>query len=564
MKLKEKFLNTLPLIIISIFFLIVTLYIENKIEKNVIQQNLMWITPIFFALTLGIILISFFLSIKDIKKIFKNVDKKTWIVVIIIFLCGMSLRTFASPHTHRLFYDEDIYLNIGQNIAKEGRVILCNYGNQEKCFEGIYNKQPNGYSFLMSPIFIFNASESAAHYLTAFISSLTIPMIFLIGYLLFENKKIGILSSLIFSLIPITIIWAPTTTAGSVSIFFISLTLFSFLCYFKTKKTTILLLSFSTLAYAIQVRPEGIMFLIVIFISFFLLNKEPFKDFEKRNFLIFFTIFFILIVPHMLHTSSVKSEGWGASGNKLGLEYVENNLNVNGMFFFKNIRFPVLFTILGIIGLYPFKGKISLKNFLKGMRTKSILIVWFLIFFVLYLLFYAGSFDYGVDVRFSLNLYIPLALLGGCGAYLISKNINKLLKKEYISISIISIIIIVSFVPFYEYSTGLGEKAWDARLAHDFVVEEMKEIDDECWIFTHVPSVILVNGKNSLQAWYAQNKEVRENIMKEDCVMFYEEYWCSSEPWKSGPCKYFHDNFDMEVYSNVTGRYKKFTLYKIK
>ena len=555
MNSKKKLIAIIPIALIILFFSIVTLYIESSYEKNILQDNLMWITPIFFGIIFVLILISFFWSLRYLKELFKKIDKRIWIILLIIFLVGFSLRVFIAPHTHRLYYDEDIYLNIAQNIAREGRTILCNYGTQEKCFEGIYNKQPNGYPFLMSMLFLFGTSEMVAHYATAIISSLIIPFIFLIAYLLFNNQRIGLLSSLFFSLIPISILWAPTTSAGSVSIFFMALTFFAFLSYFKTKKFPVLLFSFASLAYAIQIRPEGLLFLPMVFLAFLLLDKNVFEDFKKKEFLALLVIFSILVVPHMLHTLSVKSEGWGTSGNKLGTEYVEENLKVNGMFFFENTRFPVVFSILSILGLYPF---------IREWKKKTLLVIWFMAFFVLYLLFYAGSFNYGVDVRFSLNLYIPLAILGGCGAFLVSKNLDRIFRKKYMSVAIVSLIMIIAFMPFYSFVSEIGEKAWDARMGHDFVIEEMRELDDNCWIFTHVPSVVLINGKNSLQAWYAQNSKVRDGVMKNDCVLFYEEYWCNAEPYKSGACKYLHDNFDLKLYTNTSERDKDFTLYWVK
>ncbi|HDI02870.1 MAG TPA: hypothetical protein ENF95_01910, partial [Candidatus Aenigmarchaeota archaeon] len=242
MKFKEKLANTLGVILIFLFLAIVSLLIENSYEKSVVQNNLMWISPIFFGVTLGLIVFSGVWSFKDVKKLFR-VKKHVWLILILIFLLGTYLRVFVAPHTHRLYYDEDIYLNIGQNIAKEGRAILCNYGTREKCFEGIYNKQPNGYPFLMSFLFLLGFGESEAHYVTALLSSFTILLVFMIAYLLFDDWKVGIFSALYFSLIPVSIRWAPTTSAGSVSVLFMSFAFFSFLSYYKTKKLPLLLLS---------------------------------------------------------------------------------------------------------------------------------------------------------------------------------------------------------------------------------------------------------------------------------------------------------------------------------
>ena len=558
MDLKQKIITVIPLFLIVLSLYIIISLIGNIFTDNIIYDNLIWITPVFCAIILILMVFSFIWSFKDIKKLFFKIDKKTWIILLAIFLVGLSLRTFVAPHVHRILYDEDIYLNIGQNIAREGKAVNCIYGSQEKCIQGEYNKQPNGYPFLMSIVFLFGTSESSAYYATAIISSLTIILVFLISYLLFENEKISLFSTLIFTLTPIAILWAPTTSSDTVFIFFAGLTVFAFLSYFKNSKNNTLLFSFASLAYAIQIRTEGILLVLLVIIMFLFLKKDFFNTARKREFLIILIIFSLLILPLLMHLDSVKEESWGAKGDKLGLEYVNENLKDNGMLFFENTRFPVVFTILSLIGL-------ALR---KVWKEKIFLGVWFLLFFVLYLLFYAGGFNYGVDVRYSLNLYMPMAILGGCGAFLIGDNLNKIVKKKWISSGVVALIIIVSFFPFIGFVRSVGFEGADARLANDFIIEKMKNMDDDCWIFTMVPSVVLNNGKNAINARYAQNpKIVNEIFNKTDCVFFYEEYWCSSEPWKSNIAAYFHTNFDLIVYDSVSGTVygltKTFTLYYI-
>ncbi|MCD6367486.1 MAG: glycosyltransferase family 39 protein [Candidatus Aenigmarchaeota archaeon] len=553
----EKILSLIPIALIVLFLHIFTNYVTSTYTKAVIQNNLMWITPIFFSVTLGLIILSFAFSLKHIGKLFNGIDKRIWVILVLIFVLGFYFRTFVAPHTHRLYYDEDIYLNIAQNIKNEGRAILCNYGTTEKCVEGIYNKQPNGYPFLISLLFLLTGvNEVVASYFTSFLSSLTIVFVFFVSYLLTKDNRISLFSSLIFSLIPINIRWAPTTSAGSVFVLFTALTFFGFLAYFKIRKYPLLLFSFSSLAYAIQIRPEGTLLILLVGLMFILFDKKLFTELNNKKFLVVLVLFSVLIAPHLLHLETVKSESWGASGNKLGLNYIHKNLKDNGMFFFENTRFPVVFTILSLLGLYPFK---------RYWKEKSFLVVWFLTFFGLYLLFYAGSFNYGVDVRFSLNLYIPISILGAMGCLLIYEFLDDRFGNKIISISIPIVIVLLAFSQFVPFVSEVGQKAWDARLAHDFIVERLDNLDKDCWIFTHVPSVVLVNGRNSLQAWYAQNPKIVNKLFSEsNCVMFYEEYWCNAEPWKSGPCKYFHDNFELIPYDSVSKNGKTFTLYYMK
>ncbi len=80
---------------------------------------------------------------------------------------------------------------------------------------------------------------------------------------------------------------------------------------------------------------------------------------------------------------------------------------MNGWFYLYDERFPVAFTLLaiaGTVGRPPFR------------RERVAMAIYFLVFFAIGLVFYAGSYNYGADVRYSLMTYPPIAVLGGLGA----------------------------------------------------------------------------------------------------------------------------------------------------
>ncbi len=561
MDLIERIINSIQVSLIILPVSILFFAIDYYFDKGTIQNNLAWIVPVFLGVTLFLLIFSFLFSFKDLKKLFKKIDRKTWIVLLLVFLVGFSLRVFVAPHTHRLYFDEDMYLEMGQNIVRSGRAVVCQYGTPDKCYSWIYNKEPAGYPFLISTCFLFGNIETPAYYFTAIISSLTILTVFFIAYLLFENKKISLFSTLIFVLIPVAIRWAPTTSTDTVFMFFSGLVVFAFLSYFKNSSNRLLLFSFASLAYAIQIRPEGILLIFIVMFMFIFFKRNLFSMIGKKWFLIIFVIFLLLIVPHLLHLNSVKEDNWGSSQNKLGLEYVSGNLYDNGMFFFENTRFPVVFSIFALIGLFLYRF----------WKESLFLVLWFVLFFGLYLLFYAGSFNYGVDVRYSLTMYPPVAILGGCGAFLIADTLNKFVAKlvdrkwsSMISIVVVILVISASFFPFISFVSSNGEKAWDARLHHDFLVEKMKELDDDSWIITLVPSIVLINGKNAIDPNFLRDQEKLNKLLtKNTSIYFYEGYWCQSEPFKSNICQYIHDNFHLIIYDKITEKYRTYTLYKV-
>ena len=563
MNLRERIIVIFPIVLIILFLYIIITAIEQNFENNLIKENLMWIIPIFLAIAFFLLIFSFIWSFKVLKNLFKKIDRKTWIALLLIFIVGLSLRVFVAPHTDRILFDEDMYLQIGQNIVLYGKAGMCDYGDLEQCYIIWLNKQPNGYPFLMSFTFLFGTGETAAHYVTAVISSLTILTVFFISYLLFEDKKISLLSSLIFSFIPIAIRWAPTTSSDTVFLFFMGLTVFAFLSYFKSKDNKVLLFSFVSLAYAIQIRPEGALLIGVIMILFLILARDLFSILSNKRFLAILIIFSILIIPHLLHLNAVKEQGWGTEQDKLSFEYLDNNFETNAGFFFENTRFPVIFTIFSLIGL---AGMIVSKKF----KEEIFLGLWFIIFFTQYLLFYAGSFYYGTDVRFSLTMYIPIAIFGGYGAFFISKSVsdlvNRFFKNKYVHLVaavIIVIIIILAFIPFLNFVGEKGEKAWDARLHHDFLTEKLNELDDDSWILSLTPAIPQINGKKTFYSPNFIKSEWADKLLNDGRVYYFEGYWSRLDVFQTGIVQYMKDNYNLTVYDSITEKDRTYTLHYV-
>ncbi len=547
MKLKEKFFEILPLLILVNIFALIFYVIKPSVE------SLYHYIPLVMITNLLIIILCFSINIKKITKRFSSIRITTWLLVFLILIMGFLLREFAAPHTHHLYFDEDIYLNIAQNIAHTGKSILCNYGMPAKCFEGILNKQPHGLPSLISIIFfIFGTSENIAAFFMIIVSSLSIVLIFLAAYLLFRNEMVALLSAFILSLNPLSIFFAPTISAESLFVFFALTTTFSLLLFLEEKRFVNTILLASSLAFTVQVRPEAP--LLVIPLLIFIIKEKI-----NKKIIISFALFLVLISPYAFHSNYFKNESWGnPEGNKFSSKYMGNNFEVNGKFFFNNEKFPVLYTIFAFFGI---GYMISKRAFLK----LSFLLVWFVLFFVIYLLFYAGSFNYGIDVRFSQTLFVPVFILAGAGAYFLSENLNKIVKKINISISIVILLIILFFMPFIKFVSAVGEEAWDARTDHDFAMEAAKDLGASCTIFTHVPSMFLLNGNNALQtSYYSNSKVVNDIFINSKCVLFHEGYWCVNyKPFKDTVCKDLKEKFNLEAYRSITVKEKTYTLYKM-
>ena len=545
----ETFIRLLPLILILNFFVIIIYYfIQTKTKP--LQESLIKIEPIFLGVNFSLIIISLLLNLKDLKKTLKPIKKFSWIFLLIIFLLGFVLRMFVAPHTHRVFFDEDIYLDIGKQILTEGKGCLCNYGDRKGCYDCVLMKWPNGYPFTLTVAYMFfGISEDVAFNLTVLLGSLSIILIFLIGYLLTKKEEIGLFSALLFALIPVHIMWSGTTASEPVFVFYTLLAVFALSLALQSNTWKSNLFAMSSLAFTCQIKAESGIVLALTVVFMLLLDKKLRIRINNHKFLTSLIILLVLITPYIVHMiHSARTDPWGAKGKKFGLEFAKKNIPTNAWFWimgYETIEHPILFTIFAIIGL--------IFTIVTQRKVALVLGFWFLMFFFVYAFFYAGSVRYGTDVRYSLSGYPPLILLAGFGLYFLYQALGKATKMYGLMFLVLFAIILISFY-FYlpSVSTPAEEimEANQARTYHDFVVREASKFDKDCYILTHTPSIFLIMDLGSLQTWYGQNSvKMRELFEKTDCVIFDDNYWCNLEPYKSSVCKHMFDAYELTLLS---------------
>jgi magnesium-transporting ATPase (P-type) len=164
-------------IFLLIYFLVVN-HISNLETQKV--QALILKTETFFYIFTFILLISLlFVFHKEFSSSLKNI-KKVWWLVLSIFILSLIIRETLPPKTARLFFDEDIYLDMAKQIATHASSCLCDYGNKFECFRCELMKWPVGHPFLLSiPIFLFGLNYSVISHFMIFLSSLSVVFVFL-------------------------------------------------------------------------------------------------------------------------------------------------------------------------------------------------------------------------------------------------------------------------------------------------------------------------------------------------------------------------------------------------
>lgn len=541
-----------------------------------LREQLKWVSPLFLEMNFFLIFIGIIVNWDSFRMVIQKIDTRTGFIMLVIVLVGTLTAMFLAPRTHKIYYDEDIYLNIGQNIANLKTAGMCNEGEhiygKYFCHRLEYNKQPNGWPYLISVILrIFGTSHLACHLMNNFIWGLSALAVFFIGYLLFEDKNAGIFGALIFILMPEGLIWSNTTSAEPSSALWVSLALLAVIFFAKTPENRSLFLVAVLLPFAFQFRPESI--LIVLPVGLVLILMIP-KEFLKQRTYLFILLFLMLTLPHFIHLYAVRGEGWGAVGeSKFALKYFEENFRVNSLFYFKNKRFPLFFTLLFFTGVFMPKlnpGKkgetVRTATFSFFWKEKTVVFSWFLAFWGIFLFFYAGSYNYGADVRFSLLSYIPLGVLAGFGAAALSRWATERLNWEWSSCGM-TILILICFLSFMPYIRAIGQEAWGARADHEYAEIMAEKLPSDSLILAHNPNMFLLWGKNAAQASIAsQDTPHLRNLFKRfpGGIYFHYNFWCNvSNPAQRSFCDNILEKFETTEILSFQEREYKYSLHKL-
>jgi hypothetical protein len=556
-----------------------------------LREHLQIISPLFLEITFLLVIVATVLNLRVFKRVFAGITRGSWYAVGGITVIGLLIIIFVVPRDHRIYYDEDIYQSIGQNIAclkssdahsgedyeqsfsnvwKRfiGRAAMCNEGRNEygefHCDRLEYNKEPNGWPYLLSVVFrLFGVHERAAFLTNNLLYGLAIVTVFLIGYLLFESALPGVYAALIFALTPEFMMWANTTAVEPSAALFPGLALLSALIFVRSRENTALWLLAVMTAFAVQFRPESIMLLMVIGLVVLFWGSYTLR---RGEFYLLLAIFFILMIPHLVHLYSFKDAGWGSSGPKFSTEYFKGNFKVNALFYLKNIRFPLLFTVLFGLGIVLKAGKGDRVPTTFHLRAKLVLLSWFLLFWGIFIFFYAGSYNYGADVRFSLLSAMPLALLAGYGAVSLEYVFRHRLKFTYLSY-VLPVIIAFSFLPFLPFVRAITQEAWGARADHRFAKEMANVLPDDAVVLTHNPNMFLLWGKNAAQASLPteqKNAFKRFFYRYKGGIYFHYNFWCNvPDKLQNSFCTNILERYDCTPVLSFKEQNYTFELYKV-
>ena len=412
-----------------------------------------------------------------------------WQVLSLVALSA-ALTLWAAPRTNRIYYDEQIYQSIGQNLSDLKLAQMCNSGIVEygrlECSIGEYNKQPYAYPHLLSIGYrLFGVHEMTAFVVNALAMAATVFAVYLLTWVLFEDRLAAWFAALIMTLTPQQIIWSATAAVEPTASLACVTALLCAAIFLRSRTTVALAATACSAAYAIQFRPESPLVLPVIAV---LLWRTARTELGRARVWWCGLLFVLLATVNIGHLVAVRNESWGTSEARLSLDYVMPNLRVNGWFYVWDWRFPAVFTLLAVVGLFA-----------RRLGPERLAIAgYFALFFVMDLLFYAGSYNYGADVRYSLLTYPPVAILAGVGASRLSRRVTST-RHATAGRAVVAGALAFQFLWYFPEVRATTQEAWAARADVRFARSFVRNMPSNSFVLTHNPGMFHVWGVNAGQ-----------------------------------------------------------------
>ena len=466
------------------------------------------------------------------------------------------------PRTSRIFYDEQIYQDVGRNLSDLHRAQMCNDGTVEygrlECSLGEYNKEPYGYSYLLSLVYrVTGAGDSAAYKFNNVVAGLAVLLTVVLADLLFRNSLLAILSGIALTLFPMQLQWANTAAAEPTAALLCAASVLAAVQFTRTRTTSALVWTIAVAAFATTARPECVLIVPVIALVLLLLAPDTFR--ERRLWLAALGGAAAAWIS-VLHMIAVQQEGWGTTGPQFSLHHARHNFSTNFWFFVWDERFPAFCGAAAVIGLLA-PGKI---------RERTLLLGYFLAFWTVFLFFYAGSYNYGADVRYSLMTYVPVAILAAAGLWRIAEWMRTRLHQHWTDRQLcasLSAILLAQFLWYAPLVRATGEEAWSARADVRFAKEFAARLPPNSLVLTHNPSMFHVWNVSAAQVSFVRSDPRRtEQLFARYAggVYLHWNFWCNvPDPMQSSFCGAALDEFPHELVYSRRERDFTFALYKL-
>lgn len=496
-------------------------------------------------------------AVPMLKALARQVGRRDMAIMAALAVVAIALAVFVAPRTNRIFYDEQIYQAIGQNMADMRRAQVCNDGTVTSgrlaCASGEYNKQPYAYPHALSLMYrLFGVRERTAFVVNAAAFAATVCVVYLIALLMFGDRVAALVAGLCLTLTPQQIAWSATAAVEPTASLASAVTVLAAVLYGRLAAVPLVVLC-AMAAYGIQFRPESVLILPAIGVLIWSRLRD---DLRHPDGWWAGLMFAGLAAAHIAHLYAVRNAGWGTQSARFSLDYVAPNLAVNGWFYLADERFPVAFTVLAAVGLI-FRG---------GGIGRLALTLWFLAFLGVGLAFYAGSYNYGADVRYSLLTYPPIAIAAGAGAARLAGVIRRSVPWIPAGYAIAGLVVL-QFFWYAPRVRATPEEAWAARTDVRFARDMARELPGDAYVLTHNPGMFHLWGVSAGQMSHVALNPGRMDVLTSRYpggVYVHWNFWCNvDDPVQTAFCRQVMSAHPAVAVREHRDRDQRFAFYRV-
>jgi hypothetical protein len=461
-----------------------------------------WIGPLTIQFILGLWLVA--LLITGVQRwrhpLSWKRDTCAWLGGILL-LTGL-FRGAAVPFQHRVYYDEDVYVQIARGISVDGRARQATAAiisdGRYRCESGTYPKWPSGWPTLLSTLFrVFGPSESIVFVTNFGISLLSVALVGLLAGQLLPGNYGWLSAAAVYAVLPANAAWGSTAAADPAAAALNTGTVlaFAYLARHPLSRGA-LLLAVTTAALAAQFRAESILILLpapLILLS--TLDHDATRTggaTPGRRYCWGALLLMILLLPHAVHLGLVGTEYDPAMGEGIGfgLDHILPNLLRNAAYFVEEPLMTIV-TVLAVVGGLRYRRR----------RVSWVLTTWFLLFFAVFLPYFVGSYRLPGLERYALMSLAPYAILAATGIDAVVQWTTK--RASVLSEAVLAPCLALGFVVAGAFATPGHLERWDAPTQvlseeHQFLRRVTEQLPQNAVVMFPVPSLFINLGRSSV------------------------------------------------------------------
>jgi hypothetical protein len=500
----------------------------------------------FCLITLFLLILLIYMNRSSFNRMIRRVDKKTWVILFIIFLSALGVRLFLTPHFHMVWFHEFLYMQAGKEILQTG-------------YQGDYIKSI-GWPVVLSGIFrIFGTSNYVALYASSVIGALTVIMVFLLAYAMTRNQGLSIIAAIIFSLYPAHVLRSGSAETNVVSLFFVTLAFFFEYIYYVEKKDSIFWLSLISISFASLFRPENY-WLFPLFLVGCILYVPRFLAGIGKTKISALAIAFGLSIPNLFSIIELFSVYVWFPGKVEASIWSIHNILVNSPVLARDLFFgrsaPFFLIPFLIVGAY----------YLFFLQKKHLIFLgsWFIFNWIIISL--SSFIMLGGPERLFINFYVVCSIVIAYGILALSTNISRLCKRPTIAIILpIAILLLIAVYSVPLYSSPMTTQYDILKLETDVIEQAERDLPSECVIVTTLPVVLTSTTDLKVYDWpdFVRYERQQIQLNSSGCVLFYDGFACQDYEMFPVECKRYKEMFMFEEYKSYNNSRARSTFYRI-